>query len=106
MQQGSTGDLVAELAKFGERSPESARLMGLAMALAGEVFVLKAQVERLTRALQAQGSLSPDALEAAGRSREMAAWMAAEEAAYAGSLAAPFLQPDLSVDATPWMRAD
>ena len=35
-------DLVAELAKLGARDPESARLMGMIVALAGEVFVLKA----------------------------------------------------------------
>ena len=47
-------DLAAELGKFGARDPESARLMGMVMALAGEVFVLKessrAFVDRLAEA--------------------------------------------------------
>src|SRR6185369_15278778 len=53
MSAGDKADLVAELAKLGARDPESARLMGMIVALAGEVFVLKAQLERLTRALEA-----------------------------------------------------
>ena len=57
-------DLVAELGKLGARDPEAARLMGMIVALAGEVFVLKAQVERLTRALEAGGT-APAVLNAA-----------------------------------------
>ena len=34
---------------------DTARLLGVIAALGGEVFVLKAQVERLTRALSAAG---------------------------------------------------
>jgi hypothetical protein len=97
-------DLVAELGKLGDRDPEAARLMGMVVALAGEVFVLKAQVERLTQALQASGGIDAERLAAAAASEELAKWLEKEEAAFARSLAAPYLEPDVSVNATRWMR--
>ncbi|HUN70237.1 MAG TPA: hypothetical protein VMU46_15655 [Burkholderiales bacterium] len=97
-------DLAAELGKFGARDPEAARLMGMIVALAGEVFVLKAQVERLQRALQAGGAVDAKRLAAAAADEGMAKWLAAEETAFTRSLTAPYLEPDLSVNATRWMR--
>ena len=102
---GEQSPLVAELAKFGARDPESARLMGMIVALAGEVFVLKAQVERLTRALESAGATDAARLAAAAADAGMATWLGAEEAAFARALTAPYLQPDLSVNATRWMDA-
>jgi hypothetical protein len=99
-------DLVAELGKLGARDPESARLMGMIVALAGEVFVLKAQVERLTRALQAGGAVDAKSLAAAAAEEGMAKWLETEEAAFSRSLTAPYLEPDLSVNATKWMRSE
>jgi len=96
----SRPDLVAELGKLGERNPEAARLMGMVIALAGEVFVLKAQVERLTRAV----GVDAERLAAAAANEGMTKWLEAEEAAFARSLAAPYLEPDVSVNATRWMR--
>ena len=98
-------DLVAELGKLGAlESSESTRLMGMVMALAGEVFVLRAQVERLTRALQASGGVTEQALAAAGSDEAMQKWLAAEEGAFARAVTAPYLEGDRSVDATGWMR--
>lgn len=97
-------DLVAELGKLGERDPEAARLMGMLMALAGEVFVLKAQVERLTRALESGGAVDARRLAAAAADEGMTKWLEAEEAAFSRSLTAPYLDPDPSVNATRWMR--
>ena len=97
--------LVAELGKFGARDPEAARLMGMIVALAGEMFVLKAQVERLTRALESAGATDAARLAVAAADAGMATWLAAEEAAIARALIAPYLQPDLSVNATRWMDA-
>lgn len=97
-------DLVEELGKLGARDPESARLMGMIVALAGEVFVLKAQVERLTRALESGGAVDAKRLAAAAADEGMAKWLAEEEAAFSRSLTAPYLEPDLSVNATRWMR--
>ncbi|MGQ0509117.1 MAG: hypothetical protein ACT4P9_00765 [Betaproteobacteria bacterium] len=104
MSGGAKPDLVAELAKMGGRDPEAARLMGMVMALAGEVFVLKAQVERLTRALEAGGTVDPQKLAAAAAAEGMAKWLEAEEAAFTRGLTAPYLEPDLSVNATRWMH--
>ncbi len=98
-------DLVEELGKLGERDPESARLMGMVMALAGEVFVLKAQVERLTRALEAGGAVDAKRLAAAGAEEGMKKWLEAEESAFSRGLTAPYLEPDVSVNATSWMRS-
>lgn len=97
-------DLVGELGKLGADDRESARLLGVIMALAGEVFVLKAQVERLTRALQAGGALDEQRLAATAAGEAMQRWLAAEEAAFAKGLTAPYLEPDRSVNATRWMR--
>ena len=97
-------DLLDELSKLGERDPESARLMGMVMALAGEVFVLKAQVERLTRALEAGGAMDAQRLAAAAADEGMKKWLEAEEAAFSRGLTAPYLEPDLSVNSTRWMR--
>ncbi len=104
MSASAKPDLVAELGKLGERDPEAARLMGMLMALAGEVFVLKAQVERLTRALESGGAVDAQKLAAAAATEGMTKWLEAEEAAFSRSLTAPYLDPDLSVNATRWMR--
>jgi hypothetical protein len=93
-------DLVAELGKLGDRNPDAARLMGMIVALAGEVFVLKAQVERLTRAL----GVDAERLAAAAAQEGMTKWLETEEAAFARGLTAPYLEPDVSVNATRWMR--
>jgi hypothetical protein len=106
MTDAAKPDLVAELAKLGARDPEAARLMGMIVALAGEVFVLKAQVERLTRALEAGGAVDAQRLAAAAAGEGMAKWLAAEEAAFARGLTAPYLQPDVAVNATDWMRKE
>ena len=98
-------DLVEELSKLGARDPESARLMGMIVALAGEVFVLKAQVERLTRALEAGGAVDAGRLAAAAAAEGMKKWLEAEETAFARGLTAPYLEPDQSVNATSWMRS-
>jgi hypothetical protein len=99
------GDVIAELGKLGSlEDAESTRLMGVVVALAAEVFVLKAQVERLTRALQAAGAVDAARLAAAGEGEDMKRWMMSEEAAFAGGLAAPYLEGDRALDSTRWMR--
>jgi len=82
------------------------KLMGMIVALAGEVFVLKAQVERLTRALEAGGAVDAQRLAAAAAQEGMTKWLEAEEAAFSRSLTAPYLEPDVSVNATKWMRSE
>lgn len=99
-------DLITELGKLGARDPGSARLMGMIVALAGEVFVLKAQVERLTRALADTGTVDATCLARVAAQDGMAEWLAKEEGAFARGLTAPYLAPDISINATGWMREE
>jgi len=101
----SPDDLVTALGGLGALGEgDTTRLMGTIMALAGEVFVLRAQLERLTRALAAQGVLDARALAAAEADEDLQKWLAVEESAFARALTAPFLQGDRTRDATSWMR--
>jgi hypothetical protein len=77
---------------------DGARLMGVLMSLAGEVFVLKAEVQRLRLALREAGAVDDAALQVAGASPAMAAWMADEEAAFGRALLRPFTHPDEAPD--------
>ncbi len=76
--------------------PAMTRLMGMVTALAGEVFVLKAQNRRLTVALEDAGSLDPETLSAAGDSPDLAIWMEQERDAFAAALMAPLTEPDMA----------
>lgn len=88
-------DLVAALAKQDPfKDASTSRLLGTIVALGGEVFVLKAQVERLTRALQAAGVLDEASLAQVGEDKQMAAWIANEERQFGEALLRPFLEPD------------
>jgi hypothetical protein len=83
---------------------DSARLMGMITALAAEVYVLKAEVMRLTIALEATGAVRSEALEAAGQSPRMAAWFKSEEQAFGRALLRPFTHPDEAPDVTARMK--
>jgi hypothetical protein len=83
---------------------DSARLMGMITALAAEVYVLKAEVMRLTIALEATGAASSEALEAAGQSPRMVAWFNAEEGAFGRALLRPFTHPDEAPDVAAQMN--
>lgn len=76
--------------------PAMTRLLGTVTALAGEVFVLKAQNERLTRALLASGSLSPQTLTEAEEDPALSRWMAQEKDAFAAAILAPIIEPDMA----------
>ena len=82
---------------------DSARLLGMIFALSAEVFVLKAQVQEMKSALRAAGTLDDAALTAAGRSREVAQWMADEGRKFSATVLRPFAHPDEAVDATAFM---
>jgi len=92
------GDRPASFAGLAGLSPsdpmDSARLMGVITALAAEVYVLKAEVMRLTIALDAAGVAGEAALAEAGRSERMKAWFNAEEGAFGRALLRPFTHPD------------
>jgi hypothetical protein len=84
---------------------DSARLLGVVMALAGEVFVLKADVARLTAALKEQGGIDDAMLERAENSPAFREWMATEQAAYGRALLRPFTHPDEAPDVTRFFDA-
>jgi hypothetical protein len=78
------------------KDPAITRLMGLVVALAGEVFVLKAKNERLTKTLLKEGALDANAIERAGRDPEFLEWMAGEKDEFASALLRPLLDPDIA----------
>ena len=58
------------------------RLLGVITALGGEVYLLKAMVNRLTVALEQQGVLNDDALSLAANSDAHQSWQVEEEKTY------------------------
>ena len=76
--------------------PAVTRLMGMVTALAGEVFVLKAQHRRLAAALEKSGGVTEEELAAVGAGPDMADWMAAERDAFAAAIMAPLIEPDVA----------
>lgn len=78
--------------------PAVGRLMGTVMALAGELFVAKAEVERLRRALIDRGVLEDDALNQVNESAGMQDYLVDERNEYAHHLFDPIRQPDLSLE--------
>jgi hypothetical protein len=81
-----------------------ARLMGVITALAGEVYVLKAEVERLKLALSQAGAVDAADLEAAGASHEMRDFLRAEESVFAATVFRSFTHPDEAPDVTHFMN--
>ena len=75
------------------------RLLGMIAALGAEVFVLKAEVQRLKHALE----VTPTQLEKAGASPELERWMSEEQAAFSAALMRPFVHPDEAVDVSRMM---
>ncbi|MDO8278787.1 MAG: hypothetical protein Q7T63_11750 [Burkholderiaceae bacterium] len=102
----NVNDLVAELGRLGYlEEGNTGRLLGVVMALAGEVFVVRAQQERLMRALQERGAVDAALLDAVGASAGMRQWLEQEEKTFGRSLLQPFLDPDITVNATHHMRS-
>lgn len=88
-------ELAAQLGTFDHfDGKDTARLLNMVLALGGEVFILKAEVQRLTQALRAKGGCDESDLAAAGRSPELGAWMKREEGAFARNLLHAFLKTD------------
>lgn len=84
---------------------DSARLMGVILALAGEVYVLKSEVQRLRVALKSRELIDEEALDEAARSSEMERWQAREEREFAPSLLRAFTEPDEAPDVSAAMTA-
>lgn len=78
-------------ADLGYLQPQDiSRLMSSLVALGAEVFMLKAQVQRLQLALAESGAATQDQLHHAGESAAFNAWLASEQAAFARNLLDPF----------------
>lgn len=76
--------------------PMITRMMTAFTALAGELMVVRANCWRLQRALENAGVLVPGAVEELGTDPDYLAWLGREQSAFAGSVVAPFVEPNLS----------
>ena len=79
------------------------RLLGVITALGGEVYVLKAMVNRLTVALEQQGVVTDDILAQAAASDSHRSWQAEEEKTFAAEMLRPWLEPDGAPDVRRFM---
>lgn len=74
----------------GLQARDVGQLMATVIALGGEVFLLKAELQRLRLALQERGGLTGPELEAAGATADFKAWLDAEHKEFARALLDPF----------------
>jgi hypothetical protein len=110
VEQGMNRDgreqLVQELSRLDYgNGVETSRLIGMIIALAGEVFVMKAQNERLRRALLAAGVVDPESIEQAGQGDSMKDWFAAEEQAFTQAILQPLMAGDQTINVVDRMRS-
>ena len=82
---------------------DTERLLGMVAALGAEVFVLKAEVQRMKHALKSGGALTDAQLDKAATSPELERWMADEEKVFGATLMRPFTHPDDAVDVSKMM---
>jgi hypothetical protein len=82
----------------GFEDPNIARMFGVVMALAGEVYVLKAEVERLKMALAENALVDDESLRRAEESQPMQCWLAEEQGAFTADILRPWLEPDAALD--------
>ena len=73
----------------GVQDPLVSRLLAMLVALGGEVFLLRAEVERMKQALAERGGLAAEDLERVRRSDSYTAWLAGEERRFAAQLVDP-----------------
>lgn len=78
--------------------PAVGRLMGTVMALSGELFVAKSELEVLKRALVARGAITEDDLDRASETEDMHTFLVDERNQYAEHLFEPIRVPDLSME--------
>ena len=73
---------------------ESSRIMGVLLSLAGEVFILKAEVKRLQYALKESNTLKDAELIGAEKSNDFSEWFKQEQQVFSETLMRPFVSPD------------
>lgn len=105
MENDSSSQERQQALKFFEGA-DTERLLGTIMALGAEVYVLKAELQRLSMTLRAAGVVSDDALAHTAGSQSFKAWMAKEEAAFGPSVLKPFIHPDPAHVVTAFMGGD
>jgi len=71
------------------RDPMVSRLLEVIVGLGGEVFLLKAELERLKAALAAGGGITEAALDAAGQTTDFRDWMSREQQEFGRALLDP-----------------
>ena len=76
--------------------PAITRLMGMVVALAGEVFVLKAQNERLHRTLKKKNVIGDEALTAVEEDKDLRQWLVRERDEFSKYLLMPLIEPDIA----------
>jgi hypothetical protein len=86
------------------QTTDTERLLGMIAALGSEVFLLKAEVQRLKHALRSGGTLTDAQLDQAATSAELERWMSEEEKAFGAALMRPFLHPDEARDVASLME--
>ena len=85
------------------QNTDTERLLGMIATLGSEVFVLKAEVQRLKHALRSGGSLTDAQLDKAATSPELERWMAEEEKVFGATLMRAFTHPDDALDVSKMM---
>ena len=93
MSKSSTDVSLPNISLDGFTQPNDARMLVVVMALASEVYILKAEVRRLTAALEDNDLVNGDALEAAEQTEAMESWLAAEKKAFTAEILRPWLDP-------------
>ena len=71
------------------QAKDMSHLMASLVALGAEVFLLKAEVQRLTLALDARGVVDQAALDKAAASQAFSAWASHEQSAFTRNLLSP-----------------
>lgn len=86
------------------QNTDTERFLGMIAALGSEVFLLKAEVQRLKHALRCGGTLTDAQLDRAASSAELERWMSEEQKAFGAALMRPFLHPDEARDVSRMME--
>jgi len=90
------GSLMTNLRHQFFEDPATTRLMGMVVALAGEVFVLKAQNARLERTLKKKKVVSDKALKSVEEDKDFRQWLVRERDEFSKYLMTPLLEPDIA----------
>lgn len=99
MSKFSTDVSPPNISLDGFTQPNDVGMLGVVTALASEVYILKAEVRRLTAALEDNDLVNGDELEAVEQTEAMESWLASEQKAFTAETLRPWLEPDPIADA-------